>query len=278
MFRASVLAGLALGAAFGASGSMASAQALADRYGPAPPPLAAAPSPLALAPSAVLRLRMLDWPGKSTPTSAAPRDASYAPPQAYAARGSTARTYAKPAYAGGSRAAPAARWRAPSQAAAVTLASASYTQPGQSAAPAADRDGWRPVFAGRTPAPAGAERAPALAGAPTPTPLPTSIYQPDAATATAQAISPASRAASLPPPRGYVQRLTPAGRAEADGVHFYSVHRAFGLQPDPAPIPPQFFTATADLSDPPGPLPTERSTASSKTGVSVHATPDTSSN
>ena len=92
-------------------------------------------------------------------------------------------------------------------------------------------------------------------------------------------MSPANRAASLPPPRGYVQRLTPAERAQADGVHFYSVHRPFGLQPDPAPIPPQFFTATADLSDPPGPLPTERSTASSKSGgVSVHATPDTSSN
>jgi hypothetical protein len=36
-------------------------------------------------------------------------------------------------------------------------------------------------------------------------------------------------------------------------VHFYSVHRDFGIQPTPAPIPPQFFGPTSDLSEPEGP-------------------------
>lgn len=34
----------------------------------------------------------------------------------------------------------------------------------------------------------------------------------------------------------------------SSGVRHYSVHREFGMAPDPTPIPPQFFTATADLS------------------------------
>ena len=46
-----------------------------------------------------------------------------------------------------------------------------------------------------------------------------------------------------------------------NGVRFYSVHRAFGLTPDPAPIPPQFFAATPDLGDPPGPTATRRTVA-----------------
>lgn len=41
--------------------------------------------------------------------------------------------------------------------------------------------------------------------------------------------------------------------AYGDGVRFYSLHRAYGLTPDPAPIPPQFFASTPDLADPPGP-------------------------
>ena len=61
-------------------------------------------------------------------------------------------------------------------------------------------------------------------------------------------------------------------------VRFYSVHRAFGLQPDPAPIPPQFFTATADLAAPPDQLATERTTTTSASGSTTHAVraaPDT---
>ena len=46
-------------------------------------------------------------------------------------------------------------------------------------------------------------------------------------------------------------------------MRFYSVHRQYGLQPDPPPIPPQFFAATADLSEPPGPLPTQHLTTGS---------------
>ena len=67
---------------------------------------------------------------------------------------------------------------------------------------------------------------------------------------------------------------------EDHSVRFYSVHRAFGIQPDPAPIPPQFFTATADLAAAPGPLPEERSTTTTASGTThnVRAAPDTSTN
>jgi hypothetical protein len=45
------------------------------------------------------------------------------------------------------------------------------------------------------------------------------------------------------------------------GPHHYSVHRDYGIEPDPIPLPPQFFGATADLSQPVTSDPIRRSTA-----------------
>jgi len=74
--------------------------------------------------------------------------------------------------------------------------------------------------------------------------LPSSIYDrpPPAVAAQPQAIQP--------------QAVQPqAVQAQADnqaetGPRHYSVHREYGIEPDPIPLPPQFFGATADLSQP----------------------------
>jgi hypothetical protein len=43
----------------------------------------------------------------------------------------------------------------------------------------------------------------------------------------------------------------PVAQAQAEtGPRHYSVHRDYGIEPDPIPLPPQFFGATADLSQP----------------------------
>jgi hypothetical protein len=66
--------------------------------------------------------------------------------------------------------------------------------------------------------------------------LPTSIYAP--------APPPAEAVGAQEPPPGQPPRL-------------YSLHREYGLTPDPAPalLPTQFFTPTADLAEPPPPPP-----------------------
>ena len=311
MSRTSVPAALALGAAFLAPAVHASAQA--DRYGPAmsapapyaEPAMAGGYAGPASVPAAV-RGRMLDWPGKTATQVAAPAPRyagrTYAPPQAYAAHGYVAASRGR--YAGGGASAPApstmtaapaagayrpatAAYRVPSGYPVATavpayasLAAPSYRRPpsSESGEPPASAGGWRPVFA---PPAAPAEAPPALAGAPQP--APTSIYTPASATPAAAAPSTAeSRAAALPPPRGYLAPRAGSDTADASqGVRFYSVHRPFGIQPDPAPIPPQFFAATADLSEPPGPLPTERTTTSgagAKSSSTVRAAPDSGVN
>ncbi len=103
-----------------------------------------------------------------------------------------------------------------------------------------------------TPRPSERRPAPQAYAAPTPTayvaaagsaslPLPTSIHAspPSPLTPPAVAAPPAASADSGQPPR------------------FYSVHREFGLAPDPAPapLPTQFFAASADLAEPPPPPP-----------------------
>jgi Meckel syndrome type 1 protein len=98
----------------------------------------------------------------------------------------------------------------------------------------------------------------AASSAPTPsTPqagAPQSIYDPPAGQGGA------ARGAS-----SAVANPTPAPAAANDGetARFYSLHRQYGLTPDPDPIPPQFFTQTADLSDPPGPSPVYKAATSS---------------
>ncbi len=161
--------------------------------------------------------------------------------------------------------------------------SAKPSAPPSYATPSANADGWRPVFAD-TPSrasarPTSADAAPALAGAPgRPAELPPSIYTP----ASASEMTPAQRAAAAPPPLRSASAAQRYGYDPSQGhqVRFYSVHRPFGLQPDSAPIPPQFFTATADLSEPAGPLPTDRTTTTTTaSGARVsHVAPDTSVN
>ena len=57
-----------------------------------------------------------------------------------------------------------------------------------------------------------------------------------------------------PSPQVAVPAPAPVETAQNSGYgkpRLYSVHREYGLQPDPTPIPPQFFGPTADLSEPP---------------------------
>ena len=170
----------------------------------------------------------------------------------------------------------------PDRAAAYPSPPRAYAPPAYTAG-ATGPDGWRPVFAeapARAPMQGGpAEPPPVLAGAPSrPADLPASIYTP----ASTPEMTPAQRAAAAPPPLRTTSAAQRYGYDPSQGhaVRFYSVHRPFGLQPDAAPIPPQFFTATADLSQPAGPLPTDRTTTTTTaSGARVsHVAPDTSVN
>jgi hypothetical protein len=81
-----------------------------------------------------------------------------------------------------------------------------------------------------------------------------------------QAAAPAQAVAALPtniyapPPSPLMQPAAPAASAQVAAgqpPRFYSLHREFGLTPDPAPapLPTQFFAASADLAEPPPPPP-----------------------
>ena len=301
MSRASVLAGVALGAAAVSLPAVAPQALAQDRYGPSASPIAAssegAPPPAA-SPS-VLRGRMLSWPGKQA-------QAAYAPPtpaRTYAPQDSAPRGYVPSAYPTAASASPYAQRLYPGStaarqpyappapmrqayadrpAAAYPAQPRAYAPPAYAAAQAPSPGGWRPVFAdapARAPVQQGpAEPAPTLSGAPAGAALPTSIYTP----ASTPEMTPAQRAAAAPPPLRTASAAQRYGYDPSQGhqVRLYSVHRQFGLQPDAAPIPPQFFTATADLSEPPGPLPTDRTTTTttaSGTRVS-HVAPDTGPN
>jgi hypothetical protein len=67
---------------------------------------------------------------------------------------------------------------------------------------------------------------------------------------------------------------TVSAAGEGETARFYSVHRQYGLTPDPDPIPPQFFSQTADLGDPPGPSPVYKAaSASGGSTTAVHPAP-----
>lgn len=189
-----------------------------DRYGPAAGDAVSAP---AAGPS---QPRFLSWPGKAASSAAS------APAQA-------------PAQLPAASSAPA------DQPAYRTLAGYRTAPPSTGAA-----NGWRPVYAAQTQAPqapAPVQAAlPSLAGQPQPAPA--SIYAPPRPRLVAPVQSAPLQTAQVAP-------RPPANPAQGDErVHFYSLHRQYGLQPDPAPIPPQFFSNTADLSEPPGPIPAQR--------------------
>jgi hypothetical protein len=115
-------------------------------------------------------------------------------------------------------------------------------------APASDApmDTPRAAF---VPVPAPAKRVAAAA-------LPTSLYS--AYPARASAPQPERRQARWTP-APYSQPaapLAPAAGSPGQAPHFYSVHRQFGLSPDPIPLPRQFFADNApDLAAAPPPLP-----------------------
>jgi hypothetical protein len=87
--------------------------------------------------------------------------------------------------------------------------------------------------------------------------LPTSLHGPHPSPAGAMVpvsaptpvrSAPVSPAAATPP--------APDPGPTSNGPRFYSVHRQFGLRPDPIPLPKQFFADnTPDLAAPPPPLP-----------------------
>jgi len=65
-------------------------------------------------------------------------------------------------------------------------------------------------------------------------------------------------ATALPPPRPKALAAPwPTSGAQAaagsGSARYYTIHRAYGLQPDPIPTPPQFYGPTADLSQAPAP-------------------------
>jgi hypothetical protein len=112
----------------------------------------------------------------------------------------------------------------------------------------------------------------AAASAPSapPAPAPQSIYDPPPGQSGAAMAGsrPVSSAAATRPPAP----TTAAASNDGETARFYSLHRQYGLTPDPDPIPPQFFTRTADLSDPAGPSPVYKAASSSGgSTTAVHA-------
>ena len=269
MARALLLTAVAFGAAVMArsAGAQPSPYAPADRYGPA---AAAASTPYGdiagvSPPRTALRGRVLAWPGKvehpvmtvaapmQPPSVAAPAPSAWRPYPAGPAR--LRPTAASQTY----RAAPSQpnAWTPPARIAAYAPAPqrpqvASASAPMTQLAGAPTR-GWRPVFATQAPA-----------SAPASAPPPSSV-------AASPAIRPTYPAAfATPPNRAFAaDRRYGYDPTQDHAVRFYSVARPFGLKPDPAPIPPQFFTASADLSggDPPGPLPVNHTTAATRAAV-----------
>jgi hypothetical protein len=241
MPRPLLLTALALGATAATTPALAQAAASGgDRYGPAPQGFAANASygEAQAAPGAApaLRGRVLAWPGKveAPVTNIPPRVAAQAYPSPSPARATFA---VRPT---------PVRWTAPAP---RVAAAQEMTPTALAGAPArAPTDGWRPVFARSAASPSAvsptsAARAAAQAA-------PASIYAP-----------PPNRSAAADRRYGY-------DPTQDHSVRFYSVARPFGLKPDPAPIPPQFFTATADLGgDPPGPLPVNHTTAAERAAV-----------
>jgi len=80
--------------------------------------------------------------------------------------------------------------------------------------------------------------------------LPASLYAPPPSPLMAPAAQP------VPAPSASAQTAS-AQAAAGQPPRFYSLHREFGLTPDPAPVPlpTQFFAPSADLAEPPPPPP-----------------------
>jgi hypothetical protein len=188
----------------------------------------------------------LSWPGKTV--AAAPQPAA---PSSGAGFGNQIRA---PAYADNAQA-----YRPAARAAYQTKANEGSANEG----PTQQARGYGPA-----PLMPWYQRYGAAASAPSapPAPAPQSIYDPPPGQSGAATAAVSSAAAMRPP--------APTAAAANDGetARFYSLHRQYGLTPDPDPIPPQFFTRTADLSDPAGPSPVYKAASSSGgSTTAVHA-------
>lgn len=90
--------------------------------------------------------------------------------------------------------------------------------------------------------------------------LPTSLYSAYPLASPRESLPREAPPRDAPGPWTPTRRTTatsaPAQPATGQAPRFYSVHREFGLKPDPIPLPPQFFasSAGADLAAPPPPL------------------------
>ncbi len=245
----------------------------------------AAPTPAQRVQAAAPRLRMLSWPGKGVAEQASVLRAS-APVAATTLRPAPAvrptRSFTPPVAP--STAAPRAtawtprtRWTAGAPVASV-LTPAVAPSPTAGVGPAP-----RPTFIAppgliaqspvAPPAPVVARAA--LQGAAALGPPQTPWYErwPDAAAApdptvhagVGASLAPGTPSAPpstapltgyAPPPTGAAPvRTASAAPMPRSTAKYYSVHTAYGHAPDPAPIPPQFFGPTADLSAPETPEP-----------------------
>lgn len=233
-----------------------------DRYGPTAPAYETATAPMP-APAALAGapLRMLSWPGKVTPAPAAmppPQDqapalrpvAAFAPPRPWTAAAPRSQASfaavapAPPAYPQARYVPPASETPPPSAAAGtphygLVQAFAPLSRPTQTAA--------APTLYDDAPAPQA--RTQSLRAS-----VDADRVQPPS-TPLAPSIKTASIAPADPAHPGWAPPRRPWSQAGDQSVRFYSLHRQYGVPPDPAPIPPQFFAATADLSAPAGPSP-----------------------
>jgi Meckel syndrome type 1 protein len=217
----------------------------------------------------------LSWPGKATEAASQISAASATPPSSGFAAQTRAPAYA---YAAQAYQPPAfAAYQPPVAQPSPYQPPAHPPQVAQGASTQAREYGAPPVspwyqrYGAASSAPSPVAPPPYAAQSSAPAPLagaPQSIYDPPAgrAGATSAASTTVSSAARAPP--------APVATAANDGetARYYSLHRQYGLTPDPDPIPPQFFTRTADLSDPPGPSPVYKAASSSSgSTTAVHA-------
>jgi len=197
----------------------------------------------------------LSWPGKTVASAPAPEPAIPSPSSGFGEQ-MRAPAYAAQSYRPASpiayqtpvtqQVAPQPTYQAPTYQAPAYQTPPYPAQVARASAPQTRAYGAPPVMpwyqrygaaeTSSAPPPAPAPPSAPQAGAPQ------SIYDPPAGQGGAATGSPSPAATAAP---------TAANDGET--ARFYSLHRQYGLTPDPDPIPPQFFTQTADLSDPPGP-------------------------
>ena len=233
-------------------------------YGPAPaaprqgPPRQGAPRPTMTPGMASAGLRTLSWPGKDP---VQPQTAVLQSPQAMSGYRPLPQTYgmAPPHYAPSGMTQPTPYVPAPT-AQATPAPRYGFATPPTTPRPAPTSiysDAPAPGPQAYAAQPASPQR---YAPAPTaPQPYAQTFAAPQAYTPQAYAYAPAAAAAPQ-------LSSAPASAAVSGGSRQYSVHREYGLTPDAAPIPPQFFANTADLSAPETPdVPTPRVTGNATT-------------